>query len=215
MSWSPRKTSAMSPQYGLEDNGSAESHSIALGGTRYARLLNNLVRNLREVGTEELVSLPKIAVIGNQSSGKSSLIEAICQIQVPRAGGTCTRCPMEVILRSSDDGEWRGKVSLRNEKDGPSGKIKETTFFTIVNTKEDIPKYLRRAQLALLNPSRDPAQFKELSDRDCETYRSTHGFSRGTVVLEVTGADVDVTLIDLPGIISNVPIMSPVRELIQ
>src|SRR5271167_1769790 len=167
MSWSPRKTSAMSPQYSLEDNGSAESHSIALGGTRYARLLNNLVRNLREVGTEELVSLPKIAVIGNQSSGKSSLIEAICQIQVPRAGGTCTRCPMEVILRSSDDGEWRGKVSLRNEKDGPSGKIKETTFFTIVNTKEDIPKYLRRAQLALLNPSRDPAQFKELSDRDC------------------------------------------------
>jgi GTPase SAR1 family protein len=200
----------MSPQYALVDNGNEENQSIALGGTRYARLLNNLVRNLREVGTEELVSLPKIAVIGNQSSGKSSLIEAICQIQVPRAGGTCTRCPMEVILRSSDDGEWRGKVLLRNEKDGPTGKIKETTFFAMVNTKEDIPRYLRRAQLALLNPSRDPAQFKDLSDRDCETYRSTFGFSRSTVVLEITGADVDVTLIDLPGIISNVRIMSPV-----
>lgn len=37
------------------------------------------------------IDLPQIAVIGNQSAGKSSLIEAISGITLPRASGTCTR----------------------------------------------------------------------------------------------------------------------------
>jgi len=37
------------------------------------------------------VDLPVIAVIGSQSAGKSSLIEAISGITLPRAAGTCTR----------------------------------------------------------------------------------------------------------------------------
>lgn len=178
---------------------------VTLGTTRYAHVLNNLVRKLRELGAEEIVSLPKIAVIGNQSSGKSSLIEAICQIQVPRAGGTCTRCPMEVILRTSDDGEWRARVFLRMEKDQPTGgRTKETLFFANIETKEEVPRMLRRAQLALLNPQRNVAEMRALDDGACETYRSANSFSRDTVVLEVIGADVDVTLIDLPGLILNV-----------
>jgi Dynamin family len=37
------------------------------------------------------IDLPQIAVIGSQSAGKSSLIEAISGITLPRAAGTCTR----------------------------------------------------------------------------------------------------------------------------
>lgn len=37
------------------------------------------------------IDLPIIAAIGQQSAGKSSLIEAISGITLPRAGGTCTR----------------------------------------------------------------------------------------------------------------------------
>ena len=37
------------------------------------------------------MDLPMIAVIGSQSAGKSSLIEAISGITLPRAAGTCTR----------------------------------------------------------------------------------------------------------------------------
>ena len=37
------------------------------------------------------IDLPQIAVIGNQSAGKSSLIEAISGITLPREAGTCTR----------------------------------------------------------------------------------------------------------------------------
>jgi len=37
------------------------------------------------------LDLPQIAVIGSQSAGKSSLIESISGITLPRAAGTCTR----------------------------------------------------------------------------------------------------------------------------
>ena len=37
------------------------------------------------------IPVPKVVVIGDQSSGKSSLIEAMSEIQVPRNAGTCTR----------------------------------------------------------------------------------------------------------------------------
>ncbi len=36
---------------------------------------------------------------GNQSAGKSSLVEALAGVALPRATGTCTRCPTEVRLR--------------------------------------------------------------------------------------------------------------------
>jgi hypothetical protein len=44
---------------------------------------------LPSVGAD--IDLPMIAVIGSQSAGKSSLIESISGITLPRAAGTCTR----------------------------------------------------------------------------------------------------------------------------
>ena len=43
------------------------------------------------------IDLPQIAVIGSQSAGKSSLIESISGITLPRAAGTCTRYMFFVI----------------------------------------------------------------------------------------------------------------------
>ena len=37
------------------------------------------------------IDLPQIVVVGQQSSGKSSLIESVSGITLPRAAGTCTR----------------------------------------------------------------------------------------------------------------------------
>ena len=44
------------------------------------------------------MDLPQIAVIGQQSAGKSSVIEAISGITLPRSPGTCTRCVLAYIL---------------------------------------------------------------------------------------------------------------------
>jgi hypothetical protein len=51
--------------------------------------------------------LPKVIVIGNESSGKSSLLENITKCQIfPRNSGTCTKCPIHVILKNSSIKEY-------------------------------------------------------------------------------------------------------------
>jgi ribosome biogenesis GTPase A len=47
------------------------------------RLLNQAINRLRECGSEAILGeMPKIAVIGNQSAGKSSLIEAMSGVSL-------------------------------------------------------------------------------------------------------------------------------------
>ncbi len=187
----------MAPQDLQHGHGTSNDFNF-LSQTVYAlsrQKLNELIKKLRDCGTEGVIRLPKIAVIGSQSVGKSSLIEAISQIKLPRKAGTaCTRCPMEVIL-SSDDVPWICKISLRYQH--------EVVPFAETANKHEVTLLLRRAQLAILNPERKIDEFLELSDAECDSETVATQFSRDTVVIEISGAGVDVTFIDLPGIISH------------
>jgi GTPase SAR1 family protein len=170
-------------------------------------MLNKIIHELVDTGCEAIVRLPRIAVIGNQSSGKSSLIEAICQIEVPRGNGACTRCPMEVRLSTLNHPEWSGKIWLKKEVRNENGDTQwHQQLFTAVTDREEVLLALRRAQLALLNPSKDPSYFLRFSDSACNEAApgAETKFSSNIVVLDITGADVDVSFIDLPGIIQRV-----------
>ncbi len=170
--------------------------AFSLSGTKYAfsrQKLNEIVKALRDCGTEEVIKLPKIAVIGNQSAGKSSLIEAISQIKVPRASGTCTRCPMEVVLSSAPlQNGWYCKVSLRIEHADVAGHQMGVFDFDETDSKDEVSLILRRAQLAILNPSKAFSHFFRLDEEQCNIHDREVNFSRNTVVLEITGAEVDV-----------------------
>lgn len=173
---------------------------------------NEILKLLRQCGTEMVMPLPKIAVIGNQSAGKSSLIEAISKIKVPRSKGTTTRCPMEFALSQSKgpDGPHY-KVSLRFEhpSDVPVGQSLGTVEFYATQNPNEVPLIIRRAQLAILSPGTDIKHFLALDEAQCEKYSSEISFSRNMVVVEITDAAVDVTFIDLPGIIANTPKVLP------
>uniref|UniRef100_A0A673GY04 Dynamin N-terminal domain-containing protein n=1 Tax=Sinocyclocheilus rhinocerous TaxID=307959 RepID=A0A673GY04_9TELE len=47
----------------------------------------DLVDSLRSLGVEKDLNLPAIAVIGDQSSGKSSVLEALSGVALPRGTG--------------------------------------------------------------------------------------------------------------------------------
>ncbi|XP_065533066.1 interferon-induced GTP-binding protein Mx1 isoform X2 [Lathamus discolor] len=75
----------------------------------------NLIDSLRALGIEKDMALPAIAVIGDQSSGKSSVLEALSGIALPRGNGIVTRCPLELKLkRIPATQEWKGKIRYRN-----------------------------------------------------------------------------------------------------
>uniref|UniRef100_A0A674BKX8 Myxovirus (influenza virus) resistance F n=1 Tax=Salmo trutta TaxID=8032 RepID=A0A674BKX8_SALTR len=72
-------------------------------------------RSLQQVsiGIEKDLALPAIAVVGDQSSGKSSVLEALSGVALPRGSGIVTRCPLELKLRKSFGGKWKAKISYQ------------------------------------------------------------------------------------------------------
>lgn len=144
--------------------------------------------------------MPTIAIIGNQSSGKSSVIEAICGVPLPRSTETCTRCPSEVrLIRKS--GDWSCRVALRALKDAegrPLTKIKEEPFGPTILHSAHVQERLYRAQKAVLCPSIPAAWFL---DGDVEKEDAPKNlFSDTTICITITGPDcINLSFIDLPG----------------
>ncbi|KEF54333.1 dynamin GTPase, partial [Exophiala aquamarina CBS 119918] len=64
------------------------------------RDLLNMISGLRSEGFSHYGDLPQIIVCGDQSSGKSSVLEAISRFSSPRKDNNlCTRFATEVILQ--------------------------------------------------------------------------------------------------------------------
>ncbi|KAI3603462.1 dynamin family protein [Moniliophthora roreri] len=210
--------------------------SSGISTTSYAsrrKELLALVNQLRAVGAQGDLDLPRITIIGNQSAGKSSVVEAISrvsgnsfaavtfllthshnvQISLPRDAGTCTRCPIDCRLSSTSSG-WSCRISIREEYD-EQGKgldeIKEIPFGGVIIDKSEVERALRRAQFAVLNPKiRRKAilssTLEQLPSLITSTSTKTNSFSRNIVCVDLEGPDLtDFSFIDLPGLIQNAP----------
>ena len=51
----------------------------------------------------EYVDLPQLVVVGDQSSGKSSVLEALTRLPFPRESGLCTRFATQITFRRSQE----------------------------------------------------------------------------------------------------------------
>ncbi|CAI2387582.1 unnamed protein product [Moneuplotes crassus] len=102
------------------------------GGYLYVQLRKfiNVIDELRDVGLQEHISLPRIAVLGQQSSGKSSVLENIVGIDMlPRGAGLCTRRPLEMRLNHlyEDDAKpWAKFDEVPGEKFTDFSKVRDT-----------------------------------------------------------------------------------------
>ncbi|KAJ6785557.1 hypothetical protein PWT90_06969 [Aphanocladium album] len=73
----------------------------------------NQIEKIRANGVGELVALPQLVVCGDQSAGKSSVLEGITRIPFPRQEGLCTRFPTEIILRNTSANSTTIVASIR------------------------------------------------------------------------------------------------------
>ncbi|XP_067401323.1 interferon-induced GTP-binding protein Mx1-like isoform X2 [Emydura macquarii macquarii] len=97
----------------------------------------DLIDSLRALGVEKDLALPAIAVIGDQSSGKSSVLEALSGVALPRGSGIVTRCPLELKLKKVHyTQKWKGTIAYLN--------IEQE-----LNSPSEVEKEVRKAQDAM------------------------------------------------------------------
>lgn len=190
------------------------------------KALIDKIRDIRSLGIDdEILPLPKICVVGDQSTGKSSLVEGMSEIKVPRSEGLCTRCPLEINLTEAEPGSsWKCEISLISKYRfighdevsehttsstatiGPWAEFDpEISSFAETTDPNALPTYLAAAQRAILNPGIHWTKFRNpefnfaynLSEQEAEM------FSPNVVRLDVSGPSLtNLSFYDLPGVIS-------------
>lgn len=138
----------------------------------------DLVNQLRELGLESInIALPQIAVIGNQSVGKSSVMSALSGVPFPVGSKLTTRCATQVTMRRAE----RLSVSVGCSR----GDIRKVELTKI----EDVAAAIERTTDALMPDSASSGAIE------------TEHF----IQIDVQGPTCsNMTVIDLPGIIQTV-----------
>ncbi|KAF3762785.1 hypothetical protein M406DRAFT_347665 [Cryphonectria parasitica EP155] len=132
------------------------------------------------------VKLPQICVVGDQSAGKSSVLEAITGTPFPRDAGACTRFATEIRLRRAPESSL--KVSIIPDKNRDL-KAQEALRSFGGNVTQDMSfEHLMRYAVDLIAPKNIPGRFA----------------ARDILVVEKRGPDLPLlTLVDLPGLVKN------------
>jgi len=179
------------------------------------RPLLDAVDQLRGLLSSEPIKLPTIVVVGDQSSGKSSVLEALSGVALPRGQNITTRCPL--ILRL---------INLTN--DSTAANSSSSSKSTVSNGGEpdahpvnssDVPKPYAYLSVTPIPSAKDPriTNFDEIGARILSLQTQIAGHNLGVVstpiYLSVYRANSpDLTLVDLPGITRN-PIGDQPRDI--
>ncbi|KNG50264.1 dynamin family protein [Stemphylium lycopersici] len=150
------------------------------------RKVMDIVDRLRRTGLSGVVELPQLIVCGDQSSGKSSVLEAITEIPFPRKENLCTRFATEIILRRSTTST--STITITPDKLRPhSEQTKLKEFTKSIENFDQLPGVIEEATIAM------GLGVVGVNSR---------AFSRDVLSVEITGPNrPQLTLVDLPGLI--------------
>jgi len=147
-------------------------------------LLDSIDR-LRSQGIDHYVSLPQIIVCGDQSSGKSSVLEAISGVSFPVKSSLCTRFPTELILRKTPNVGVSVSI-VPHHSHSESERASLSNFRETLDSFDALPELIEKAKTAMAIGSFGRA------------------FSKDLLRIEVSGPDrPHLTIVDLPGLIHS------------
>ena len=162
-------------------------NTSALSAFQHSEQQNLLddIDHLRHQGVSEFVFLPQIVVCGDQSSGKSSVLEAISGVPFPRNDTLCTRFATEVILRQAPiAGAAVSIVPSQDASDTDRSRL--LAFKESLQGLEDFPRLVDRAKSEMGLSGAGKA------------------FSKDILRVEISGPDKPkLTVVDLPGLIHS------------
>jgi len=147
--------------------------------------LLDVVDSLRACHLGDIIALPQLIVCGDQSSGKSSVLEAISGLPFPRQENVCTRFATEVILRRASEDRISVSIDPAKERSRKTRNLL-LQFRRNLKTKEDFSEMFESAK-----------QVMGLSS-------SGKSFSNDVLRVEFSGPSLpQLTLVDLPGLIQS------------
>eukprot|EP00729_Bicosta_minor_P022546 gene22546-20645_t len=88
---------------------SRATNNVATMMEARTRPVLDLIDDLRKIGIDEDVPIPQIVVVGDQSSGKSSVLEAISGVSFPRGSGLVTRVATQLTMSCGDT--WSATIT--------------------------------------------------------------------------------------------------------
>jgi hypothetical protein len=108
------------------------------------RKVMDIVDKLRNIGLNGELELPQLVVCGDQSSGKSSVLEAITEIPFPRKENLCTRFATQIVLRRSISSNIQ--VTIYPDQNRPAEEIaKLKTFDKSFTDFSQLPDIIEQA----------------------------------------------------------------------
>ncbi|KAK3903389.1 interferon-induced GTP-binding protein Mx [Staphylotrichum tortipilum] len=148
-------------------------------------VLLDSIDQLRLQGINSYISLSQIIVCGDQSSGKSSVLEAISGVSFPVRSNLCTRFPTELVLRRSL--YVNATVSIVPHDSHPDDRREDLLAF-----RKELDSFDHLPQLV------ESAKF------EMGIAPQSRAFSKDILRVEVTGPDrPHLTIVDLPGLIHS------------
>jgi hypothetical protein len=145
--------------------------------------LLNVVDSLRACGLSEIVALPQLIVCGDQSSGKSSVLEAISGLPFPRRETLCTRFATEVILRRASKDEIKVSI-VPGEDRAQADRDRLVQFGRELKTTDDFEDLFK------------------IAGGEMGLSSTGSSFSNDILRVEFCGpSQPQLTLVDLPGLI--------------
>lgn len=152
--------------------------------------LLDTIDHLRSQGISHYVSLPQIIVCGDQSSGKSSVLEALSEVSFPVQSSLCTRFPTELVLRKTTAAagvEPGIKVSIVPDPERSRDERHALeTFHQRLDSLTDMTELVNRASEAM----------------GISTFGRS--FCKDLLRIELSGpAMPQLTIVDLPGLVHS------------
>ncbi|XP_071713898.1 dynamin-related protein 3A-like [Rutidosis leptorrhynchoides] len=166
-----------SPQQPPPSSPSSSSNAAPLGHN-VIPIVNKLQDIFAQLGSSSTIELPQVAVVGSQSSGKSSVLEALVGRDfLPRGSDICTRRPLVLQL-----------LQTKRRPDG---------------TEEEYGEFLHVPGKRFYNFNEIRNEIQAETDREAG---GNKGVSDKQIRLKIFSPNVlDITLVDLPGI-TKVPV---------
>ncbi|KAH6954429.1 P-loop containing nucleoside triphosphate hydrolase protein [Fusarium avenaceum] len=153
-----------------------------IAGGDYRDLLD-IVDNLRLHGVGRYVDLPEIIVCGDQSAGKSSVLEAISGMPFPIRDGVCTRFATELILRRGLKTNTKVSIIPGENRFGEDRERLENWQPRVRIDMEGLSAVTEEAESAMAIPAGAGNYYEDI------------------LRIELTGPDQPhLTMVDLPGL---------------